>query len=182
MKNILKEIRKKNDLTQIEFAKKLGVSRGVIAQIEIGKNKISSELAKTINDVFNYSIDYILNYNGQDIDMIDTSKDSYVGDFFKEVRFFDEKVDKLNMLNLVIKEFSKEKDLKGITPVFDRFNSQNNIFELIKEYNFKWDNNLLDDEFEIKCIEKINHASECLFDDLYNNMVFAYNIMDKYFK
>lgn len=181
MKNILKEIRKKEDLTQTELGNLLNVSRGTIAQIEVGKNKITSELAKKISEKLNYSIDFIINYNGEELTMIHNEKDSYVGEFFKDVRILDIQIDKLFILQLIIKEFSNEKNLKGITPSFDRFSNQNNLFETIKEFKYKSKNNLLDDRFEKKCAELIKFATECLFDDLYNNMAVAYNALRKYY-
>lgn len=182
MKNILKEIRKKEDLTQTELANILGVSRGTIAQIEVGKNKITSDLAKKINEKFIYSMDFILNYNGEELSMIHNEKGSYVGEFFKDIRHLDLEIDKLFMLQLIIKEFSNEKNLKGITPSFDRFVSQNKLYDLINEFKYKTQNNLLNDEFESKCAEKIKFAIECLFDDLYNNMSVAYGTLYKYYK
>jgi putative transcriptional regulator len=182
MKNILKEIRKKEDLTQTEIGNLLNVSRGTIAQIEVGKNKITTELAKKISEKFNYSIDFILNYTGEDLIMIHSEKGSYVEDFFKDIRLLDIEIDKLFMLQLIIKEFSNEKKLKGITPAFDRFSDQNKLFEIINEFKHKTKNNLIDDVFEKKCAEKIRFAIECLFDDLYNNMSVAYGTIHKYYK
>lgn len=182
MRNILKEIRKKEDLTQTELGNILKVSRGTIAQIEVGKNKITSELAKKISKKYNYSIDFILNYNGEDLVMIHNEKGSYVGDFFKDLSVHDINIDKLFMLQEIIKKFSNEKNLKGITPAFDRFNKQNNFTELITTFRHKFQNNLLDDAFEKDFSNKLKFAIENIFDDLYNNMSVAYNMTDEYYK
>jgi transcriptional regulator with XRE-family HTH domain len=61
--NILKEIRKLNNVTQKEFSETLNVSRSAIAQIEIGNNKPSSELVDNILANFkvtNSQKDYLL--------------------------------------------------------------------------------------------------------------------------
>ena len=73
----------------------MNVSRGTIAQIEVGKNKITSDLAKKINEKFNYSIDFILNYNGEELSMIHNEKDSFIGEFFKDVKYLDLEIEVL---------------------------------------------------------------------------------------
>lgn len=52
MENIIKEIRRRNNLTQVEFAKKIGVSRSAVALIETGVNNISQELFQKIQNNF----------------------------------------------------------------------------------------------------------------------------------
>lgn len=42
------KIRKELKLTQTQFAEKIGVKRGTIAQIEIGKNEVSANVRKKI--------------------------------------------------------------------------------------------------------------------------------------
>ena len=49
----LPKIRKKYKLTQTEFAKKIGVSRSYIAQIEIGNNILTKQSDKKIQDFLN---------------------------------------------------------------------------------------------------------------------------------
>jgi transcriptional regulator with XRE-family HTH domain len=182
MKNILKEIRKGHNLTQSQLAEKLGVGRGTIAQIEIGKNSITSELAKKISDIFNYTTDLILNYKGENLELIHTDENSYVGDFFKDVDGLSLELDKFKMLKLIIQEFSKEKRLKGITPAYDRFNMQNNFDNLVKEFQSKLERNEIDNRFEKEFSKKLKFATESLFDDLYNNMSVAYNMINNYYK
>ncbi|AZA95335.1 helix-turn-helix transcriptional regulator [Chryseobacterium shandongense] len=58
-------LRNEYELTQAEFAEKLGVSRGHIASIEGGKNKISTQLMNKIFKVFNIS-DSVLNLEMED--------------------------------------------------------------------------------------------------------------------
>lgn len=59
MENIIKDIRKRNNLTQIAFAKKIGVSRSAIALIETGINNISQELFQKIKTNFTLTNDEI---------------------------------------------------------------------------------------------------------------------------
>lgn len=52
----LKELRKKFGLTQIELAKKLGISNSTLAHYESGIRKISLEMFLKILEVCNYKI------------------------------------------------------------------------------------------------------------------------------
>ncbi|MEJ8737065.1 helix-turn-helix transcriptional regulator [Erysipelotrichaceae bacterium HCN-30851] len=59
MENKVEELRKALGLNQDEFAKTIGVSRQTISSIETGKYNPSLELAFTIADFFNKSIEEI---------------------------------------------------------------------------------------------------------------------------
>lgn len=69
MKEILRNFRRSLNLTQEEFAKSIDVKRGVIAQIEIGKNNPSFEVIQKIKDVYGVNLEnfegknYNPNYN-----------------------------------------------------------------------------------------------------------------------
>jgi len=55
-----KEIRRSNLLSQVEFAKQVGVSRSVISQIEIDKIKPTLEALTRISRLFSVSLDYLM--------------------------------------------------------------------------------------------------------------------------
>ena len=55
----MKEIRKKQGLTQVEMAVKLGISLSLIKQVETGHKPISINLAKTYVTWFGTSLDHI---------------------------------------------------------------------------------------------------------------------------
>ena len=59
MINKIEELRKKNDMTQQEFAKKLGVSRQTIISLENGKYNPSIYLAHAIAKEFNLTIEEV---------------------------------------------------------------------------------------------------------------------------
>lgn len=59
MENKVEELRKELGLSQDEFAKTIGVSRQTISSIETGKYNPSLELAFSIADFFNKSIEDI---------------------------------------------------------------------------------------------------------------------------
>ena len=56
MNEKIKNLRHQTKLTQAEFAKKLGVSRAVIAQIETNKNNPTAELLQKIYKEFNIDL------------------------------------------------------------------------------------------------------------------------------
>lgn len=59
MKNRVEELRKAHKLSQDEFAKAIRVSRQTVSSIETGKYNPSLELAFTISDFFEMSIEEI---------------------------------------------------------------------------------------------------------------------------
>jgi transcriptional regulator with XRE-family HTH domain len=48
-KSIVRTVREKKKLSQIDFAKKLGVSQGFLSKIENGESQITMELAKKLH-------------------------------------------------------------------------------------------------------------------------------------
>ena len=61
MKNKLKELRIKNNLTQEQLAEKLNVSRQTISKWELGETNPNINQAKKISELFNISLDEFLN-------------------------------------------------------------------------------------------------------------------------
>jgi len=60
----IKELRKYLDLTQDEFAKKLGIKRGTYTMFEIGRNPISEAYINLICRTFGASEEWIRTGNG----------------------------------------------------------------------------------------------------------------------
>lgn len=60
MKERIKEIRKSNKLSQIEFAKLMGVSQSVVSLIESGQSSLSLDLLHRISKHFNVSADWVI--------------------------------------------------------------------------------------------------------------------------
>ena len=63
MKNKVEELRKEKGLSQEEFAKAIRVSRQTVSSIETGKYNPSLELAFTIADFFQMTIEEIFVYD-----------------------------------------------------------------------------------------------------------------------
>jgi len=59
MKTRIKELRAKDNLTQVELAKKVGVRRETIVFLEKGKYNPSLKLAYDISKVFNMKIEEV---------------------------------------------------------------------------------------------------------------------------
>ena len=59
MNNRIKELRARNDLTQIDLAKKVGVRRETIVFLEKGKYNPSLKLAHDISKVFKLAIEEV---------------------------------------------------------------------------------------------------------------------------
>lgn len=59
----LKELRKEKNMTQVQLAEALGVSKGTVAMWEIGKREPNFETLNALSDVFDRRIDYILGYS-----------------------------------------------------------------------------------------------------------------------
>jgi len=57
----IKEIRKKHNFTQENLANKLGIKRVLITNLERGKRKVTAEEMQKIANLFNISIDALLN-------------------------------------------------------------------------------------------------------------------------
>lgn len=58
--NQLKKIRKKYNLTQVQFAEIFNISNGTIAMWETGKRQPDNDMLMKIANYFNISVDYIL--------------------------------------------------------------------------------------------------------------------------
>lgn len=65
IKDRIKEIRRKNNLTQQEFANKLGIKRNTIATYETGKSNPSDSAVVLICKEFNISEDWLRNGKGE---------------------------------------------------------------------------------------------------------------------
>ena len=65
--NRLKELRKSRGLTQTEVAKQIGISQNSYSYWENGKVKIDNNSLKRLADLFNVTVDYILDRNTENL-------------------------------------------------------------------------------------------------------------------
>ena len=59
----LKQLRAENQMTQVQLAEKLGVSKGTVAMWETDKRSPSFEMLAEMSDLFDRRMDYILGYS-----------------------------------------------------------------------------------------------------------------------
>ena len=59
----LKQLRAENQMTQVQLAEKLGVSKGTVAMWETDKRSPSFEMLAEVTNLFDRRIDYILGYS-----------------------------------------------------------------------------------------------------------------------
>lgn len=59
-KNIFRQLRISSGLTQVEFSKRIGISRSTIGMYETGAREPDFETLEKIADFFNVDIDYLL--------------------------------------------------------------------------------------------------------------------------
>lgn len=74
MKDRVREIRKSNNLSQVEMADLLGVSQSVISLIESGQSSLSLDLLSKISTHFNVSCDWLI-FGTQDYVNVSRSND-----------------------------------------------------------------------------------------------------------
>lgn len=79
MKDRIKKIRKELDLTQQEFADRIGVKRGAIANYEIGRNEPTDSVISLICREFNINEDWLRTGEGEMF--VETSRDEQIANF-----------------------------------------------------------------------------------------------------
>ncbi|MEE0681478.1 MAG: helix-turn-helix domain-containing protein [Candidatus Gastranaerophilaceae bacterium] len=85
----IKLLRRANNMTQADFAKALGISRGNLANIEIGKVSPTPLLINCISLMCNVSKDWLIDDNNEDLSELNGS---------------------VNMLSLIISKYEKLDD------------------------------------------------------------------------
>lgn len=84
MNERIKDIRKKEGLSQQKFADKLGIARGNIAAYEVGKNAPSDAVISLICSKFNVNKDWLLTGKGDMYDVPEDEVAAVVSDLLEE--------------------------------------------------------------------------------------------------
>ena len=69
--NRLKELRKRDKITQVAFAKDNGIPLRTLQSWENGESQIKQEKAKQLADIFGVSVGYLLGYDEVPKELID---------------------------------------------------------------------------------------------------------------
>lgn len=79
---ILRELREKKDLSQVELAKKLNITSQSLSQYELGKRMPDIDMINRLADFFNVSVDYLLGrtniQNHEGLPIMESSEEYYV--------------------------------------------------------------------------------------------------------
>lgn len=79
MNNRIKEIRKKEGLSQQKFADKLGIARGNVAAYEVGKNAPSNAVISLICSKFNVNEEWLRTGSGEMFKEVPNKFSFYLG-------------------------------------------------------------------------------------------------------
>ncbi len=83
MKDRIKKIRKEKDLTQQEFASKIGTSQNVLANYEIGRRNPSASVINNICKTFNVNESWLRDGTGEMF--VEQSPDEQIATFIGEL-------------------------------------------------------------------------------------------------
>lgn len=127
-KEILIKIRTTLNLTQGELAKRIGVSRGCISAIEIGRNKLYDKLLKKIYSTFNIDPDSFKNGN----ELLFLNNSPIENCLMTEYHLTKQKAEKLSqLLNSYICLTNKEQEF--INPILNSVLEINNYIKENRE-------------------------------------------------
>lgn len=118
-KNVFKNLRISSGYTQLEFAKKLGISRSTIGMYETGAREPDYETLEKIADFFNVDIDFLLGRTDKTT-ILPNSSYYYNEDAREMAQFFIENPDFQNLFSIIKK--SSNEDIKLVTQMLKRLN------------------------------------------------------------
>lgn len=120
----LKELRKEKNMTQVQLAELLGVSKGTVAMWEIGKREPNFETLDALSDIFDRRIDYILGYSNDTSSPKMTEEDiEQLGIWEAEESFYE-----TIMAYLRIDEYGKHAVESVIKAEVERCSENNTLF------------------------------------------------------
>ena len=180
---ILKEIRKKHDLTQVELAIRLGVSRSTVAQVELGNNSLSLELAKKLSNEFNIQLADLLDGNHSNVvsSIYDDDITGYNSSHYMDLTQVELSIDRIAMTKHCIDEFGKEKNLNARKARFDSTSKVHNYEAIVNIYNETKEGEL-SVVFLNKLITVVRKCENAIQEDLFNIVSFYYNSIELYYK
>ncbi len=98
----LRELRKSRNLTIEQVGKALGLKNQYISNYELGKRQPSFDILKSFADFYNVSIDYILEHNIENNDIVAETSDNPYGEKINyTLNFFEELKNEFKDTNLI---------------------------------------------------------------------------------
>ena len=126
----LKQLRAENQMTQVQLAEKLGVSKGTVAMWETDKRSPSFEMLAEMTNLFDRRMDYILGYSDDASSPKPTEEDiDQMGRWAAEESFYE-----TNMAYLRLDEYGKNAVEALIANELQRCRDQETTFP---EENFR---------------------------------------------
>lgn len=104
--NKIKNLREIEKISQEQLAKTLKINRNYLSRIETGKSEPTSSILKDLANIFNISIDSLLNISNNE-----STNDEKVDLIYKKIKYLDNKdLDFLiRIIEVMTKEFVKKK-------------------------------------------------------------------------
>lgn len=109
MNERLKKLRKSLDLTQQEFADKIGIARGNIAAYEVGKNAPSDAVISLICREFNVNEDWLRNGTGEMF--IEHTRDEEITEFIGSIQMTEDDSFKKRLISVLANLTEKQWEL-----------------------------------------------------------------------
>lgn len=99
MKDKIKKIRKELDLTQQEFANKIGMKQNTIATYEMGRANPSDQCVRSICREFNVNEEWLRNGTGEMF--IEMSRDEQIATFIGDIQCVDDESFKKRFISML---------------------------------------------------------------------------------
>ena len=99
--NKIKNLREVEKISQEQLARTLKINRNYLSRIETGKSEPTSSILQDLANIFNISIDSLL-----DISTNEVSNDEKIDYIYKKIKYLDSK--DLNFLIRIIEVMTKE--------------------------------------------------------------------------
>lgn len=109
----LKELRKKQNLTQVQFAKIFNISSGTIAMWETNKRTPDVEMLIEIANYFNVSLDYLLDNKKKIAEVERNTNNDLKFALFGNVEIDDEVLDEVRHYAKIAKQMREEQKRKN---------------------------------------------------------------------
>lgn len=131
----IRQLRKRNEITQQELAKAVNLSRSAVGMLESNKNGASPDKLKEIADFFGVTVDYLLSDNEQIEETVEIKSERDYSLSIKEQEKLDDEAKKI--IEELSMSFSKNKNSLSEDDYFAVENAIRSTLEAIEIKNKK---------------------------------------------